>query len=337
MTSPGRVLDRVAELRARGEPFALATVVARRAPQSARVGQRAVVRPDGSLEGWVGGGCVRTVVLREALDALRTGEPRLVAITADEAGPATALEGVRVHPMTCRGEGEVEIYVEPVMPEPELLIVGSSPVAGALSEMGGRLGFRVRPVDFTARGGGAPSLEESVAGLGPRSWVVVATMGEGDEEALEAVVGRGAAYVGLVASPKKAAALFRWLEEERGVGPGALEAVTSPAGLDLGGTTPEEIALSILAEIVQLRARRGGAGTDAGTAGAAGEARADADALPPDPRFATDPVCGMSVEAARSAHTVDHGGRTYHFCCPRCRKAFVEDPGAYVQAGSGAG
>ncbi|HSR42893.1 MAG TPA: XdhC family protein [Longimicrobiales bacterium] len=318
-------LRRAAELRARGEPFALATVVARARPQAARAGARAVITPDGRVDGFLGGGCVTTVVKKEALAALEEGRPRLVTIGADEAGDAGWRER-RVYPMTCRGEGRVEVYVEPFATSAALVVLGGGAVADALVRMAGLVGFRVVvhrrfAPDALAEGADLVVGEDEAleTAIGADDYVVVATMGEGDEAALEMAAAPRPGWVSLVASPTKGARLLEDLAE-RGIDASFLEAVKYPAGLDLGGTEPGEIALSILAELVRVRAERPAASTS--SAAATGS-----------PTFATDPVCGMSVEVEEARHTAEWRGRTWYFCCPGCRRSFEEEPEAFVDAG----
>jgi len=306
-------LEEAARLHREGREFVLATVVAREAPQSARSGAKALVLPDGRLVGWVGGGCVRPTVIRESLAALRDGEPRLLRINPG-AEPDPRPE-VRVFAMTCQGEGAVDIYLEPVLPPPELLVYGRTPVAEALAELARPLGFEVRRGEP-----GAPP-----AGDGSRSFVVVATMGEGDEEALEAALAGDARYLGLVASRKKGAALFAYLRG-RGILEPSLARVKCPAGLDLGGVTPAEVALSILAEIVQAQRAPRAALRRVPAPALAGPAPE------PEAPFATDPVCGMAVEVATARHTLEHEGRTHYFCCPHCKAHFARDPARYQEA-----
>jgi len=284
------ILERVAELRDRRTPFVLATVVASYPPQSVRAGAKAVVLGDGTIEGWIGGGCIRPVVLDEAREALAAGEPRLVRMNAG-AARADASRAVKDYPMTCQGEGGVEIYLEPMLPAPRLCVLGGTPVARALSDLAGAIGY------------------VSVASPNEADAVVVATMGVGDEDALTAAASSGAPYVGLVASRKKARFLVDYLRAS-GVPDERLERVKAPAGLDLGGMSPGEIALSILAEIVQRRH--------------------SASALAPTPparipaSTAVDPICGMTVDRATTAHTLEIGGETYYFCCPHCKASFAK-------------
>src|SRR5688500_1736310 len=213
------VFDLWSDLRARGEPFVLATVVAYKSPQSAKPGSRAIIKSDGSISGWVGGGCVQPIVLREAQQALQSGQPKLLSISPD-ASHTDDWKGVESYRMTCEGGGSLEIYLEPVLPKPQLVIVGSSPVAEALVQLGELLDFKV----VTAEPSGASDH------INEGSFVVVATMGNGDEEGLLSVLGTRPRYLGLVASEKKAKALFAYAREkgvtrseERRVGKGSVE------------------------------------------------------------------------------------------------------------------
>lgn len=292
------ILDRVAALRADRTPFVLATVVASYPPQSVRAGAKAVILADGTIEGWIGGGCIRPIVLDEALEALKAGPPRLVRMNA---GPANekASHGVRDYPMTCQGEGGVEIYLEPMLPAPRLCVLGETPVSESLRTLARSIGQIVsdQPNDADA--------------------VVVATMGVGDEEALAAAATSRASYVGLVASRKKAHFLLDYARAN-GVPAEQLARVKFPAGLDLGGMSPGEIALSILAEVVQRRHRPDGhpeERNDEGSALAIGSAELTR---------AVDPVCGMTVDRATAKHTLQIGDETYYFCCPHCKASFAK-------------
>ena len=320
------VLDLAARLRADREPFVLATVVARDRPQSAPMGARAVIRSDGSVTGWVGGGCVKPAVVDESLDALRDGKPRLVRIGSP--AEADAPPGIRHYPMTCHGGGRVEVYVEPVHPKARLLVFGVTPVARALTELAGALAFEIAVVDPAANDDAFPrahqvltSLEGASALLGEGTSVVVATQGTGDEEALEVALGGPSSYVGLVASRKKGRGVVDFLAG-RGVASEALGRVRYPAGLDLGGMEPPEIALSILAEIVAVRS-----GKDAFRA----SDRAPR-APPESSSFAIDPVCNMKVRIDDARCVSEHDGELVYFCGPMCQAAFEKDPAVYAVA-----
>ena len=284
-------LDLWSELRAREEPFVLATVVAYKSPQSAKPGSRAIIKSDGSISGWVGGGCVQPIVLREAQQALKTGQPKLLCISPDTAH-TDDWSGVESYRMTCEGGGSLEIYLEPFLPKPELVIVGDSPVAESVAQLGELLDFKVSK---------DPSrIKES-------TYVVVATMGNGDEEGLLSVLGSKPRYFGLVASEKKSKALFEYARE-KGYTDEQLSLIKCPAGLLLGAETMPEIAFSVMAEIVQLRRKTL-------------EQPVAAKQLP-IAAGAIDPICGMTVDTANAKYTSVFDGRTIYFCCLRCKETF---------------
>ncbi len=237
-------LERGAELARRGEPFALATVVWRQGPSSGKESCRAIITASGELHGWIGGACAEPVVIRQAREVIADGAPRLLLLgTAEQfGGPLPA--GMNFVPISCQSEGSLEVYIEPVQPAPHLVVVGHSPMASTLAELSRALGWRTDLIagqDFTA------------ADASGRSMVVVATQGHHDEEAITAAITARPAYVGLVGSARRGAAVLGYLAE-RGVPTDELDKVRVPAGLDLGPTTHQEIAVAILAELVQLRA-----------------------------------------------------------------------------------
>ena len=238
------VVERAGELARRGEEFALATVVWRQGPSSGQQGSRAIVTASGQLYGWIGGACAEPVVVREAQRVISEGEPRLLLLGTAEQFGAAVPDGMRVIPISCQSEGAMEVYVEPVLPMPHLVIVGRSPMAHTLAEMSGALGWRTDLID---------GADFSAAAVDARSIVVVATQGHGDEEAIEQAVAGYPAYLGLVASRRRGESVLGYLAD-RGVPPNLLERVQVPIGLDLGRTSHREIAVAILAELVRLRA-----------------------------------------------------------------------------------
>jgi xanthine dehydrogenase accessory factor len=289
------VIAAAARLGSEGTPYALATVVNVVRPASTRRGDRALVTPDGRLTGWVGGACSEPVVVREALRALADGEARLVRIGPHDEGDDGPADVV-VADSTCASEGTVEVLVEPQLPHPLVAVIGESPAARTLAELARAVGWRV-----------SRDLEET-----PDA-VVVATMGRGDEDALARALAGGAGYVGLVASARRAATVLDALRA-RGLDEEALVGVRSPAGLDLGPSRQEEIAVAILAELVAWshdRATAPGALTEA-----------------------VDPVCGMTVTIEAATEAADHDGVTYHFCCPGCRSRFQAAPARFLEAGA---
>jgi xanthine dehydrogenase accessory factor len=310
MTDPGGqmegwgVLAQAGELTKRGEAFALATVVWRQGPSSGQQGSRAVITEGGELHGWIGGACAEPVVIREAQRVIADGEARLLLLGTPEQFGAAVPEGMTVVPIACQSEGALEVYIEPVLPAPHLVVVGRSPMAHTLADLARALGWRTVLIDgpdFTS------------ADADERSMVVVATQGHYDEEAVEQAVAAGPAYLGLVGSQRRGATLLGYLAE-RGVPRDRLDKIRVPAGLDLGRTTHEEIAVAILAELVQLRA---------------------SGALPRQAAKpaveAVDPVCGMTVTADASGRPLQHDGVTYYFCSAGCRRAFQNDPAAHLK------
>jgi xanthine dehydrogenase accessory factor len=311
------------ELRSAAVPFATAVVVRAERPTSGKPGDRAIVTLDGDMFGWVGGSCAQPTVVREALKAMADGSPRLVRLSPDP-GSAPLPDGIMEVPMTCFSGGTLDIFIEPQQPAPALLVVGELPVARALIRLGKALDYRVTVVDpgdrthpdadVTLR-----DLAEIPAHVTPLTFAVVATHGEYDEAALRAILGTRAAYVGLVASHKRGEQVVDVLAGD-GVDEAARARVRYPAGLDIHATRGDEIALSILAEIVQVRRTMGS--VDWGAAEA-----------PTDPETAVDPICHMTVGVRDAKHTHVHEGRTYYFCCGGCRARFAEAPEKYLLAG----
>ncbi len=315
------ILKQATELERRGEAFALATVVWRQGPSSSQQGSRAIITAGGELHGWIGGACAEPVVVREAQRVIAEGSPRLLLLGTPGQFGAAVPEGMTVVPISCQSEGALEVYIEPVVPAPQLVIVGHSPMAHTLADLARALGWRTKLV---------AAAEFTPADADDRSMVIVATQGHGDEEAVEQAVAAHPAYLGLVGSRRRGAAVLGYLAD-RGVPGDQLDRVHVPAGLDLGHTTHQEIAVAILAELVQLRA----SGALTGAPPAASSARATtaipgSTPTPGNPAGATDPVCGMTVPATPASRPLTYDGVTYYFCCPGCRQKFEKDPAAYA-------
>jgi len=306
-----------ADLARRGEPFILATVVRREAPSSAQAGDMAIITAEGKFHGWLGGSCTRPTVVREAMRALSDGRPGLIALSPRPEEERRA--GVTPYPMTCHSGGTVDISIEPVLPRPRLVVFGLSPAARALARLAGAMGYAVEAADPEADEAafpgvdrlwtGKPSLEKKP---GARAFAVVATMGERDEEAILEALALDADYLAVVSSGKRFAQVRETLEA-RGATAESLDRIQCPAGFDIGARTPEEIAVSILAQIVFTV--RKGAGAE------------ESDESPRErPTEEIDPVCGMTVEVEGAKHTAEVGGRTWYFCCGGCRDRFVAAP-----------
>jgi xanthine dehydrogenase accessory factor len=320
------VLGRASELARGGQPFALATVVWRQGPSSGKQGSRAIITADGEIDGWIGGACAEPVVIREARQVMADGNPRLLLLGSPDQFGTAIPDGMTVVPISCQSEGALEVYIEPVLPVPHLVIVGSSPMTRTLAELARALDWRtdlVSTAEFTA---------DSVSdhGADERSMVVVATQGHGDEEMIERAAAMRPAYLGLVASRKRGEALLGYLAE-RGVPRDQLERVHAPAGLDLGKTSHEEMAVAILAELVQLRA----SGALPSVPAPRQQPAHQPERQPMRPlklAEAVDPVCGMTVTPNASTLHYEHAGVTYFFCCSGCHRAFTDNPSKYVKA-----
>ena len=335
--------ERVAEMRRGGERFAVATVVARRPPVSAHLGDRAIVFADGRMDGFVGGACSREIVRKQALEAMRKRQARLVSIRPDAAGTTSSDEHVVV-PMTCVSEGAIDVYVEPFVQARRLFVVGATPVADALMQVARSLEYDViRVVEERERGDVEPraaaagatvvtldALATALAGGESDAAAVVVSQGHYDEEALEAILKSGVPYVGLVASRKRGASVRALLEGRRVP---RLEDLRNPAGLDLGARTPPEVALSILAEIVQAQPSQM-TRTHAGESAASPVTTSGSTPVGDSAETAVDPVCQMDVEIATARHKAEVNGVMYYFCCPQCRENFVADPGPYLASRS---
>ena len=296
------VLERAVDLARSGEAFVLATVVWREGPSSGQQGSRAIYTASGEIYGWIGGACAEPVFVREATATLEAGTPRLLALGAsDRFGDLP--QGTTAVGMSCQSEGALQIYLEPVVAAPHLVIVGNSPMSATLAVLAHELDWRVEQISGT---------EFSEGLLTPQSMVVVATQGHGDEEVLAAALKAAPAYVGLVASSRRGESV-RAVLASQGVGESGLDTLRFPAGLDLGSTSHKEIAVAILAELVQLRAQ--------------GAFAASIAAQAPEVSLAVDPVCGMTVQIGPAAHSLEVGDEVFYFCCARCRKAFAREQG----------
>ncbi|MFL5380579.1 MAG: XdhC family protein [Myxococcales bacterium] len=317
------LLQLAADLARKGEPFVLAMVVRKQAYSSAQQGDMAVITGDGAYHGWLGGNCTQPTVKREARRALAEGTPRLVSLTPEPS--AEARPGVLALPMTCHSGGTVDIYLEPVLPAPRLILFGDSPCARALAQLAKAVGWSVDSVaadpvahaDRVFTDYAAPEIA-ALAAAHARKFAVIATMGEADEDSIVAALSARPEYIGVVASRRRFAEIRESLLG-RGVSDEALARVKNPAGLDIGARVPEEVALSILAEIVQLRR-------------AATEAKPE---TPPAELSALDPVCGMTVVVSRARHRAEHESHPYYFCNARCRERFLAEPARYLGAAAG--
>jgi len=260
MSASDEVTKLADELTAKGEPFVFATVVRTLASVAAKPGAKAILTADGRMAGWVGGGCALGAVKKAARRSLEDGEARLISVMPSDQLKAQGLrpgdmrDGIEFDKNMCPSRGVVDVFIEPVLPQPQVILCGATPVAVAIAELAPRVGLKVA---VHAPADGFDGVTEVAAAT---SFIVVATQGAGDEEALSAALRSPARYVAFVGSKAKVAALKESLAE-KGIPAERLAELRGPAGIPIGAVTPEEIALSILADIVQARRRKGAAKT----------------------------------------------------------------------------
>ena len=313
-------LKKADELVMLGETFATATVVRYEAPISGKPGDKAIIFADGEVWGWIGGGCARPAVVKEALKALQDGRPRLVHISPT----ATEEAGIVAYNMSCHSGGTLDVYIEPVLPKPHVLILGRSPVGQTLARLAKVINYTVSVAAPEANQETYPEVDRVQAGLdlkdlkvSPHTFIAVSTQGESDEEALENALRTDATYVAFVASKVKAAKVLEYLGE-RGVSAERLKQVKAPAGMDIGASSPEEIAVSILAQIVQLNRSQ--------------TIKREKPAIAAEQQQAKDPICGMTVNVGAAKHKSEYDGKAFYFCCASCKQKFDKQPHLFVPA-----
>jgi len=320
-------LEKALTLNRNGEPYATATIVRRQIPSSGKPGDKAIITTDGQIFGWIGGGCTRGIVLKEALDALRDHKPRLVHISPN--AQTSASGQTKLYTMTCQSGGEVEVYIEPVIPKPQLLIFGKSHIAMALARIAHAMDYRVSVV--------LPEVEEGLFPLADQvftlrdfaeaesetsSYVVVCTQGEGDSEALFQAIQLNAPYTAFVSSRRKANGIFQELRR-KGISMDQLKDIRTPAGLDIGARIPEEVAISILAEIIQVfRSKQ--AALEKSEAEIPG-------ALSAHNEYYINPVCQVPVQKSTARHVLTYQDESVYFCCDGCKVKFEQDPEKYMR------
>jgi xanthine dehydrogenase accessory factor len=329
-----RFLKKAEELTARGETFAVAVVVRQEGPGSGKPGDKAIVTADGKLWGWVGGGCTQPVVIKEAREAMKDGRTRLIRISPT--GSRETAAGILEYKMTCHSGGALDIFIEPVTAKPRILILGRSPVARTLCRLAATVNFAVSVAAPEAAWENFPDAD-AVAGewrlkemkIAPQTFIVVSTQGEQDEEALEQALETEAEYIAFVASRTKAEKILKAFAEG-GASEESLKRVRAPAGLAIRAKSPEEIAVSILAEIIQVKANRGAA-----VPREAGEAKLGEMKLGEGvAEETTDPICGMTVMIVGAKYTSEYKGHRFYFCCGGCKQAFEREPERYAGAGA---
>ena len=281
-----------------GRSFVVALVVNYKAPISGKPGDRAIVSEDGRLWGWVAGGCSQSIIIEEALNVLRSGQSKMIRITPDN---EDSTDNIMTHKMTCHSGGTLDVYLEPVIPQPQVVILGSSAVAGKLELL-------ARALDYPT----LTKLDITKLNQPSNTYIVVSTQGDGDEKALEQAIAFKPAYLGFVASSKKAKAVKSILSEQ-GISSDELDLIKAPAGLDIKARSPHEIALSILAEIVMLARNR------------------EPDSPKHNREKEIDPVCGMNVTIDGAKHIHEYQNKKYYFCCAGCKDVFSKAPEEFIE------
>jgi xanthine dehydrogenase accessory factor len=338
--------DQIHVLQTAGNPFAIATVVRAEKPTSAKAGSRAIITEDGTLSGWVGGSCAEPTVKREAKKALQDGQPRFIRLCPAEKMGQAPQEGVIEIALTCISGGTLEIYIEPQLAQPHLIVIGHLATAESLVRLAKDLGWRVSLMGLDITRERFPDADHLVEELDfsklpvtKNTYIVVASHGNYDEDMLVAALQSEAPYVALIASKKRASAILQYLNETN-LAQEQIARLKYPAGLDFGAVTPEEIALSILAEIIQQRRQLPITNLQF--------PREASNSLISDPLISTlqlpitqnsslealDPVCGMTVEIATAHFTSQYEGKTYYFCAAGCKRFFDKEPSKYIQTES---
>lgn len=333
-----------------GQPFVTATVVWAEKPTSAKPGAKAIITKDGELFGWVGGSCAEPQVKRAAAQVLRDGSPRLLRLCPPERMGGAPREGVTEVQITCASGGTLEIFIEPHLAQPHLIVVGHQAVAQALASLAKTLEYTVTVIGENITREGFPTADTLIATLdfsgvniNENTYIVVTSHGNYDELALEALLPGPAAYIALVASQKRAGTVRTYLSQS-GMDEALLARLKYPAGLDFGAVTPAEIALSILAEIIQA-CRRGlpqmKPAVEAVEPGSPplteplalpmDRGMAAEPPIPEEPETAIDPVCGMSVEISTSRYQTNYAGQMYYFCAAQCQHRFEKHPPDYLK------
>lgn len=302
-------------------------MIRREIPSSGKSGDKAIIDRHGEITGWIGGGCVKGIVLKEAEDALRTGKSRFVKVGREVS--AEIEQQVTEYKMTCMSDGIVEIFVDPILPSPHLVVIGKTSIAKALVKIAKATGYRVTAVAPDAKPDTFEKVDELITQMNlkgvkiaEQSAIVVCTQGENDEEALDQLIQQPAFYKGFVASPKKKSKVFENLIA-LGLDKKIINTIHSPAGINIEAKTPEEVAVSILAEIIQVRNKLQSTGfTRFKNPGAAAE----------QPKFYVNPVCGVLVDINNPKHVIEYKNEKVYFCCDGCKVKFEGDPEKYMNA-----
>ncbi len=311
-------IQRSAALEKAGMPFAIATVIDTVAPTSAKPMAKAIITTDGKMEGWVGGGCSQNVIIEEALKCIQNETSAIIRLSPHDEDDGTQSYKKSVI-MTCESGGTLEFHIEPVLPMTQMLIYGTTPAAEALAKLGLLLNYDVHLMGTEVEELTVPKGVQTVTNFRSfegRFLAIVATQGKGDLKALKAALDSKPKYLALIASKRKGKKLVTRLIE-KGYDKKAIKKIKYPAGLDIGAVTPEEIATSIMAEIIKENQPKQ-------------KEELILDFMQINEGQEKDPICGMGVDPKRTKYRSEFKGKMYYFCCDGCLEKFKSEPAIYV-------
>ena len=301
------------------ESFATAIVVHHGTPISGKAGDKAIIRNDGEMKGWIGGGCTHTIVIEEGISAINSGESKLIVIDPEK--KEAEIAGIKHFNMNCHSGGSLSVYIEPVSPRPLIIVMGNSPVAESLLNFSSELGYQTIWAGHNDLNEKKSSVEKVMEGfdltdvnLTSPCFIIVCTQGESDNEALEASLRVSVDYLAFVGSRRKIEALKNELTET-GYSREKLDKVVNPAGMDLNARTPSEIALSIIAEILKIYRNESTAINEL-------DSESNSDYI--------DPICGMKVNSKNAKHSLKYKEQSFFFCCKECKTKFEKSPESYI-------
>lgn len=328
---------KIEEHLAKGSNFAIAQVIDRIAPSSGKVGDKAIILESGELIGWIGGGCVRGIVIKEAIDVIKSKRYRRVRISPE--GGTRETENYKEYVMSCQSRGTVELMIEPVIAQPELIIVGKSNIARKLATVAAASDFRVKVMAVDCDVHMFPSANEVINSVNfdglkglENTYVIVTTQGEDDELSVKKAMETNARYVGFVASAKKAETVRSYLSKEN-LSKAHINQLHSPVGLDINAKLASEVAISILAEIIDdFRNGNASDGFDkiSNNESIESSTSSNDEADKFQEEFYINPVCGVPVSRNNPKHIVDYEGEKVYFCCDGCKVSFEKDPLQYM-------
>lgn len=327
---------KIEEHLAKGSNFAIAQVIDRIAPSSGKVGDKALILDNGELIGWIGGGCVRGIVIKEALDVIKSKRYRRVRISPEGGTRETAT--YKEYVMSCQSKGTLEVMIEPVIPQPELIIVGKSNIARKLSLLAAAADFKVSVMASDADVQMFPTAYEVKDVVDFRSfksvantYIIVTTQGEDDQLSVRKALQTAVRYVGFVASTKKAEDIRGYLADQ-GISAKRVAQLRSPVGLDINAKLASEVAISILAEVID-HFRNGNAADN--MPNHAKDTAIENVSTPAEDKFAEDyyinPVCNVPVSKKNPKHIVEFQGENVYFCCDGCKLSFEKEPSSYIK------